>query len=74
MTETNKHYAEDLVMLPKRMTNKMVVAWFAAEKQDKPISECWDAVIEAFEQKTLYVFGESTVEMSPDCPFKRPTK
>ena len=51
MTDTNKHYAEDMVVLPRQMTKDMILAWFAAEQQDKPISECWDALVAAFDKK-----------------------
>ena len=73
-----KRYADSMVVLPRKMTVDMINAWFAADRADKPVSECWDAAVEAFEKKkkdqTLYVFGESTIEMSPNCPFKRQAK
>ena len=47
---TDRKYAEELVVLPRAITNEMIVAWFTAEKHDKPISECWDALVAAFEK------------------------
>jgi hypothetical protein len=45
-----KQYADSMVVLPRKMTVDMINAWFAADRADKPVSECWDAAVEAFEQ------------------------
>ncbi len=50
MTDLKK-YADSMVVLPRKMTSPMMIAWFTAERDGATISGCWDAAVEAFEQE-----------------------